>query len=78
MRDEFVSGIVNNKPAFIVETGDGRLPPLDSTERDEWEPNGRRYVEPDAIKGFFDLVDSAYEAVEEVDDFTIYKLADNT
>ncbi len=74
IRDEFTSGIIKVKPAMIVETGDGRLPPLDGAKRREWVPKGRRYLEPDVYQRFFDFIDAEYEAFEEVDGFMIYRL----
>ena len=75
IRDEFTSGIINEKPVIIVETGDGRLPPLDKTKREDWSPTGRRYMDLSLYQRFFKFIDAEYEAVEEVDGFTIYRLS---
>ena len=74
IRDEFISGVISNRPIVIVDTGDTRLPPLDRQKRSDWLPKGRRYIEPADYRPFFALVDSEYESVEEVDGFTVYKL----
>ena len=72
IRSEFISDVVNNKPAMIIDTGDSRLPPLDTVERLKWVPSGRRYLDAESYQGFFDFVEAEYEVVEEVDGATLY------
>ena len=74
IRNEFISDVVSNRPAMIIDTGDGRLPPLDVAERREWDPSGRRYLEAEHYQEFFDFVESEYEVVEEIGRATIYGL----
>ena len=74
IRNEFISDVLNNRPAIIIDTGDRRLPPLDVAERREWVPSGRRYLEADSYQAFFDFVKAEYEVVEEVDGSKLYGL----
>ena len=72
IRNEFISGVLNSRPAMIVDTGDYRLPPLDVAERKEWVPSGRRHLAADSYQEFFDLVDAEYEVVGELGGSTLY------
>ena len=74
VRDEFELDLLRNKPVIIVDTGDGRLPPLDREARRDWVPKGRRYLESILYQRFFEFIDAEYKAVEEVDGFTVYEL----
>ncbi len=78
VRREFISGFIGERPMIVVETGDGRLPPLDSTERADWIPKGRRYMDPGLYPQFFEFFDTNYQPIEVVDGFTIYELKDST
>ena len=57
---------------MIIDTGDSRLPPLDTVERLKWVPSGRRYLDAESYQEFFDFVEAEYEVVEEVDGATLY------
>ena len=78
VRDEFTSGFINDRPIVIVDTGDGRLPPLNRADRLDWVPVGRRHLDPDLYRRFFEFIDAEYAAIEEVDGFVIYRLMDRT
>ena len=74
VRDEFELAFMRNRPVVIVDTGDGRLPPLNREARRDWVPKGRRYLDPNLYQRFFEFIDAEYKAVEEVDGFTVYEI----
>ena len=71
IRNEFIFDIVGSRPAMIIDTRNGRLPPLDRVERQNWRPNGdlRHSFQP-----FFDFVETEYEVIDEVSGYTLYGL----
>lgn len=72
--DEFIQDVQTGKPALIIDTKKGRLPPLDSAERDEWEINTHRYVYlPDEFRPFLELVNNDYEPMADLDGYTVYR-----
>ena len=74
-RNEFISDVIDNRPAIIVDTKRQRLPPLDAMARQGWHPTHKRYLhDPDAFKRFLDFVDTEYEVLDEVSGRTLYRL----
>ena len=83
LRREFVSGVVQGRPAVIVDAHNRRLPPLDAAQRPEWEaaeaPSGGvrraevKYVRDAALFApLFDLVEREYRLLEHVEGYTLY------
>ena len=78
IREEFLSSISRGKPAIIVDTYNGRLPPLDSAKRRQWEADprgsGRKYSrEADVFQPMFDLVEREYHVLEDIEGYTLYR-----
>jgi len=64
MIDEFISDILAEKPLFIIDTMNGRLPPLDMSRRLSWNPPHGRYIDRSAeFQPLFDLVQENYSHV---------------
>ena len=74
-RNEFISDVIDSRPAIIVDTKNWRLSPLDPVARKGWRPTDKRYLhDPDAFKRFFDFVDTEYEVLDDVSGSTLYRL----
>ena len=72
--DEFIQDIRIGKPAFIIDTRKGRLPPLDNAERERWEISSHRYIYlPDEFRPFLELVSSDYQRMADIDDYAVYR-----
>ena len=74
-RREFMSDVIDGRPAIIVDTGNQRLPPLGRKDRVGWKPSAKRYEhDPDAFQPFFDFLDTEYAVIDEVSGYTLYGL----
>ena len=74
-RSEFMSDVIDGRPAMIIDTGNGRLAPLGREEREGWRPSDKRYLhDPDAFQPFFDFLDTEYAVIDEVSGYTLYGL----
>jgi len=63
---EFIDDVIRNKPIFIVDTHNSRLPPLDKYERQQWNPPQGRYIDrSNNFESFFQFVDTHYRLVTE-------------
>lgn len=64
---EFTDNIIANKPLFIVNTYNNRLPPLDRNERSQWNPPQGRYIDQsNNLEPFFQFVDGHYIPIAEM------------
>ena len=74
-RSEFMSDVIDGRPAMIIDTENGRLAPLGREEREGWRPSDKRYLhDPDAFQPFFDFLDTEYAVIDEVSGYTLYGL----
>ena len=72
--DEFLSDVQEGPPALIIDERDGRLPPLDAAERENWEIISDRYIYiPERYQPFLDFVNDHYEFAEEVEGYAFYR-----
>ena len=70
--DEFISDVKDEMPAMIIDTWNGRLPPLEETARRDWRPRKRYVHDPNAFQTLFDLVEAEYEVVGKDGDWILY------
>ncbi len=73
-RGEFISDVISARPAMIIDTRNGRLPPLDEPDRANWQPKARYEHDPAAFQALFDFVESEYEPVESDEDWFRYRV----
>lgn len=75
---EFTADVIASPPVLIVETHNGRLPPLCLTdaERRQWRPRNPRYTyyAPDQFRPFFEFVDARYALTKTMGKYDIYHL----
>ena len=75
--DEFISDVTVGRPAVIIDARSPRLPPLDESDRRDWQPQQRYLHDPTQFQEVFDFVESEYELLDETDDFRLYVLRRN-
>ena len=73
-RGEFISDVISARPAMIIDTRNGRLPPLDEADRANWQPKPRYEHDPTAFQELFDFVESEYRLVERDEDWFRYRV----
>ena len=72
--DEFIWDVQTGKPALIIDTQKGRIPPLDISAREEWKISSHRYVYlPDEFRPFIEFVNNNYQLMTQLDGYTIYQ-----
>ena len=75
--EEFLSDVRKRPPALIIDERDGRLPPLDPVERENWEISSDRYTYlPERYQPFLDFVSDQFEFKEVVERYAIYRMVE--